>query len=95
MAKILTGKVISIKMNKTIVVTVERKFRHALYHKVIVRNKKYKAHNENPKIKVGDMVEIKETRPISREKHFIVINNEVESPKLKAESAKTKVENSK
>ena len=41
------------------------------------------------------MVEIKETRPISREKHFIVINNEVESPKLKAESAKTKVENSK
>lgn len=95
MAKILIGKVISTKMNKTIVVTVERKFRHALYHKVIIRNKKYKAHNENPKIKVGDMVQIRETKPISKEKHFIVINTEVESPKLKVESKKSKVESSK
>lgn len=74
MAKILTGIVVSTKMQKTVTVVVERKFRHPFYKKVISRQKKYKVHNENLDLKVGDWVEIKETRPISRDKHFIVVN---------------------
>lgn len=73
MAKILTGKVVSNKMQKTIVVRVERKFRHPLYKKTIIRHKKYKVHNEKLELKMGDMVKIRESRPISKEKHFIVI----------------------
>jgi len=73
MAKIFTGKVVSTKMAKTVIVDVERKLRHPLYRKVIVRHKKYKAHNENKEIKEGDVVRIKETRPISKDKHFIVV----------------------
>lgn len=72
MARTLIGKVVSDKMQKTVVVSVERKFRHAKYDKVIIRNKKYKAHNEQKNINVGDMVEMTETRPMSCEKRFIV-----------------------
>jgi SSU ribosomal protein S17P len=72
MAKTLIGKVVSTKMQKTVVVKVERKFRHPLYEKVITRHKKYKAHNEEFKLKEGDMVKIIETRPISKDKHFKV-----------------------
>jgi small subunit ribosomal protein S17 len=72
MAKTLIGKVVSTKMQKTVVVKVERKFRHPLYEKVITRHKKYKAHNEELKLKEGDMVKIIETRPISKDKHFKV-----------------------
>ncbi len=72
MAKIFSGKIISTKMNKTVTILVERKFRHPLYQKVITRHKKYKAHNEDMELKEGDVVEIKETRPISKDKHFIV-----------------------
>jgi len=72
MAKTLIGKVVSTKMQKTVVVKVERKFRHPLYEKVITRHKKYKAHNEEFKLKEGDMVKIIETRPISKDKHFRV-----------------------
>lgn len=73
MAKILAGVVVSTKMQKTIVVKVERRFRHPLYKKTIVKHKKYKVHNENLKLKEGDMVKIRETRPISKDKHFIVV----------------------
>jgi len=73
MAKTLIGKVISTKMQKTVVVKVERKFRHPLYEKVITRHKKYKAHNEDLKLKEGDVVKIVETRPISKDKHFRVL----------------------
>jgi len=73
MKKILTGKVVSMKMIKTVVVMVERKFRHPVYHKVIVRHKKYKAHNEKLDLKLGDIVKIEETKPISKDKHFVVI----------------------
>jgi len=73
MSKILTGTVISTKMQKTVVVKVERKFRHPLYEKVITRHKKYKAHNEDFDLKEGDVVKIKETRPISKDKHFKVV----------------------
>jgi len=72
MAKTLIGKVVSTKMQKTVVVKVEKKFRHPLYEKVITRHKKYKAHNEEFKLKEGDMVKIIETRPISKDKHFKV-----------------------
>jgi len=73
MSKILTGTVISTKMQKTVVVKVERKFRHPLYEKVITRHKKYKAHNEDFDLKEGDLVKIIETRPISKDKHFKVV----------------------
>ncbi|OGK09879.1 30S ribosomal protein S17 [Candidatus Roizmanbacteria bacterium RIFCSPHIGHO2_01_FULL_35_10] len=73
MAKILQGIIVSTKMQKTIVVKVERRFRHALYKKTIVKHKKYKVHNENLKLKEGDKVKIRETRPISKDKHFIIV----------------------
>ncbi|MBI5122998.1 30S ribosomal protein S17 [Candidatus Roizmanbacteria bacterium] len=73
MKKTLVGKVVSTKMAKTVVVKVERKFRHPVYHKVIVRHKKYKAHNEKLDLKLDDMVKIEETKPISKNKHFRVI----------------------
>ena len=79
MAKIFSGKVISTKMQKTAVVKVERKFRHSFYKKTIVRHKKFKAHNENMKLEVGDLVKIKESRPISKEKHFVVIEKVTKS----------------
>lgn len=72
MAKSLIGEVISAKMQKTVVVKVERKIKHPFYRKIITRHKKYKVHNEDLELKLGDMVVIKETRPISKEKHFIV-----------------------
>ncbi|MGB9883117.1 MAG: 30S ribosomal protein S17 [Microgenomates group bacterium] len=73
MKKILTGKVVSTKMMKTVVVEVERKITHPLYKKVIVRHKRYKAHNDDFKLEIGDIVKIQETRPISKDKHFQVI----------------------
>lgn len=72
MKKKLIGEVISTKMTKTIVVNVTRKIRHPKYKKVIYRHKKYKVHNEDLDLKVGDMVEIIETKPISKDKHFKV-----------------------
>lgn len=74
MAKLLTGTVVSAKTKKTVTVLVERKFRHPFYKKVIQRHKKYKADcDERLTLKVGDVVRIKETRPISKDKHFIVV----------------------
>jgi len=73
MRKKFVGKIISNKMQKTVVVEVERRFSHPLYKKVITYHKKYKAHNENLKLEVGDKVLIEETRPISKDKHFVVI----------------------
>ncbi len=72
MKKTLIGEVVSTKMQKTVVIRVERKFRHPLYQKVITRHKKFKAHNEKLELMVGDVVKIEETRPISKDKHFIV-----------------------
>ncbi|MEK7633300.1 MAG: 30S ribosomal protein S17 [Patescibacteria group bacterium] len=73
MKKTLIGKVVSTKMIKTVVVLVERKFKHAIYHKIIIRHKKFKAHNEKLDLKLGDVVKIEETKPISKDKHFRVI----------------------
>jgi len=73
MKKVLIGKVVSTKMSKTVIVETERKFRHPLYKKVIMKHKKYKVHNDKLELNVGDMVRIEETRPISKDKHFKVI----------------------
>ena len=64
--RILEGTVVSTKMDKTIVVEVERKFMHPLYKKFLRTTKKYHAHNENASIKVGDTVKIRETKPVSK-----------------------------
>jgi small subunit ribosomal protein S17 len=68
----LVGRVTSDKMDKTVVVAVERMVRHQLYGKVVRRVKKYKAHNENNEAREGDRVRIIESRPISREKRWVV-----------------------
>lgn len=68
----LVGTVTSNKMDKTVVVTVERVTRHPLYGKVVRRNKKYKAHDEGNTCQVGDQVRIRECRPISKDKKFFV-----------------------
>lgn len=66
--KTRVGIVTSDKMDKTIVVAVVRKVKHPLYKKYITRTKKFKAHDEHNQCKIGDMVEIIETRPISKDK---------------------------
>jgi len=71
--KVRTGVVVSDKMDKTIVVAVERLMRHPLYGKTIKQTKKFKAHDENNECKVGDIVTIMETRPLSREKRWRLV----------------------
>ena len=65
--------VVSDKMDKTVVVKVSRFVKHPLYGKFYQVSKKYKAHDPENKYKIGDTVEIMETRPISKDKHFAVI----------------------
>jgi len=68
----LIGRVVSDKMEKTVTVLVERKVKHPMYGKVMVRSKKYHAHNDGNMAKAGDLVEIVETRPVSRTKSWPV-----------------------
>ena len=68
----LIGRVVSDKMEKTVTVLVERKVKHPMYGKVMVRSKKYHAHNDGNAAKAGDLVEIVETRPVSRTKTWAV-----------------------
>jgi small subunit ribosomal protein S17 len=68
----LVGRVVSDKMEKTVTVLVERKVKHPMYGKVMVRSKKYHAHNEGNTARAGDLVEIVETRPVSRTKTWAV-----------------------
>ena len=70
--RMLVGTVVSDKMDKTVVVSVQRVSQHPLYGKVIRLNRKYKAHNEDNTAKMGDVVRIRECRPISKEKKFFV-----------------------
>ncbi len=72
MKRTLIGRVVSDKMDKTVTVLVERKVKHPMYGKVMVRSKKYHAHNEGNTAKAGDLVEIVETRPVSRTKSWAV-----------------------
>ena len=71
--RVLSGVVVSDKMDKTVVVRVERRFTHPMYKKIIRRSKKYSAHDESNKHKVGDVVTIRECRPISKSKCWEVI----------------------
>ena len=71
--RILQGKVVSSKSNKTIVVEVTRRFQHPFFGKVISRSKKYHAHDENNKFKEGDIVSIIECAPISKKKTWEVL----------------------
>jgi len=68
----LIGRVVSDKMEKTVTVLVERKVKHPKYGKVMIRSKKYHAHNDGNAARSGDLVEISETRPISRTKAWAV-----------------------
>lgn len=73
MAKILTGIVTSTKMTKTVTVKVESVYRHSLYKKTLKKHKKYLAHNDSFDLKEKDIVKIIETKPVSKNKHFKVI----------------------
>ena len=73
--KILHGIVVSDKENKTIKVMIERKYQHPLFKKVVKSKKKYSAHDENNKFKVGDKVSIIECKPFSKSKKFEVIED--------------------
>jgi small subunit ribosomal protein S17 len=74
--RILTGTVVSDKMDKTVVVRVERRVMHPVYKKFIRRSKKYAAHDPNNSSKLGDTVRIQECRPLSKTKKWEVIGAE-------------------
>ncbi len=67
------GMVVSDKMDKTVVVRVERRYAHPLYGKQVTRSKKYHAHDENNEYRIGDVVRIMETRPLSKLKRWRVV----------------------
>ena len=71
--KVLIGTVVSDKMDKTVVVKVERVYRHPMYGKVVKSHKKFYAHDENNQCKIGDVVKIMETRPLSKLKRWRVV----------------------
>ena len=71
--KVRVGRVVSNKMEKTIVVAVEDFVRHELYNKPVKRTKKFKAHDENNECRIGDRVKIMETRPLSKDKRFRLV----------------------
>lgn len=71
--KVYTGKVVSNKMEKTVVVAVTRMFQHPVYKKTVKKVSKFKAHDEVNQCKIGDEVKITETRPMSRDKRWLVL----------------------
>ena len=71
--RVLQGEVVSDKADKTVVVRVERTYKHPLYKKYIKKDKKYSAHDENNKFKIGDFVQIRECAPKSKSKTFEVV----------------------
>ena len=79
------GTVVSDKMDKMVVVAVENRFPHPIYQKTVSRTTRYKAHDENNTVRVGDRVRITETRPLSRHKRWAIA--EVLSHSPKAEEA--------
>lgn len=70
----VVGKVVSNKMDKTIVVSVERKVKHPLYGKYIKKTSRMYAHDNDNSCKIGDLVLIKQSRPISKTKHWVLVN---------------------
>ncbi|WP_273760563.1 30S ribosomal protein S17 [Bartonella sp. ML70XJBT.G] len=75
--RILQGVVVSDKSDKTVVVKVERRYSHPLLKKTVRQSKKYKAHDENNQFKIGDQISIQESRPISKDKRWIVVKGNV------------------
>lgn len=71
-SRTLVGKVVSDKRAKTVTVLVERRIKHELYGKIVAQSRKYHAHDEECEIKLGDIVEIVESRPISKTKNWVV-----------------------
>jgi small subunit ribosomal protein S17 len=71
--KVMVGKVVSDKMDKTVVVAVETSVRHKVYNKIVKRTYKLKAHDESNECKVGDTVKVMETRPLSKDKRWRVV----------------------
>ncbi len=71
--KTRVGKVVSDKMDKTVVVSIVDNVKHPLYNKIVKRTVRFKAHDENNECGIGDTVEIMETRPLSKDKYFRVI----------------------
>ena len=76
--KILNGKVVRDKNDKTIVVLVKRRFKHHFFDKIMTSSKKYHAHDESNNFKIGDIVKIIETKPISKLKSWAVIDDNQE-----------------
>ena len=75
--RILTGVVTSNKADKTITVKIERKVKHPLYGKVVKRARKVHAHDENNSASIGDIVSVKECRPISKTKTWVLVSDEM------------------
>jgi len=71
--RVLQGQVVSVAGAKTVVVEVERRVKHPVYKKYIRRSKKFAAHDENSRCKVGDKVRIRESKPLSKTKHWEVL----------------------
>ena len=73
-SRTLSGKVVSDKMDKTVTVLIERRVKHPMYGKVVTRSSKIKAHDENNECRMGDVVTIAETHPLSRSKSWALVN---------------------
>lgn len=73
--RVLQGVVVRDKNDKTVVVKVERRYSHPLLRKTVRQSKKYKAHDENNQFKIGDQVSIEESKPISKDKRWVVLSN--------------------
>ncbi|MGF1495808.1 MAG: 30S ribosomal protein S17 [Elainellaceae cyanobacterium] len=76
------GVVVSDKMDKTVIVAIENRAPHPKYRKIIVRTKRYKAHDEDNRCRVGDRVRIQETRPLSRTKRWMVLDVLESAPRI-------------
>ena len=86
--RILEGKVVSDKMDKTVTVLVERRYMHPMYKKYVKRTDKYAAHDETNAVKEGDIVRIQECRPISKRKTWTVITGgQADKPKAEKKAA--------
>ena len=76
--RIMHGTVVSDKGDKTVIVTVERRFKHPLFNKIIRKSNKFMAHDESNSVKIGDMVQIQECKPLSKRKCWEVIGSGAE-----------------
>lgn len=81
-ARVLSGKVVSDKMDKTITVLIERRVKHPVYGKYISKSSKVKAHDESNECKMGDLVTIRESRPLSKSKTWVLVNIDERAPAL-------------